>query len=81
MINKISRYYMPSLNSLLFGDDHLNHNSNSEIFLAIQKFIIDSKRLNCYTMLNHFTSDVCVDPIHFSKYLSFPQITVAKNKT
>ena len=46
MINKISRYCMPSLNSLLFGDDHLNHNchSNSEIFLAVQKFIIDSKR-------------------------------------
>ena len=43
MINKISRYCMPSLKSLLLGDDHLNHNStcNSEFFLAIQKFIID----------------------------------------
>ena len=43
MINKISRYCMPSLNtcSLLFEDDHLNHNSDSEIFLAIQKLIID----------------------------------------
>ena len=38
MINKISRYCMPSLNSLLFGDDNLNHNSNSELFLAVQKF-------------------------------------------
>ena len=44
MMNKISRYCMPSLNSLLFGGDHLNQNSNSEIFLAVQKFIIDSKR-------------------------------------
>ena len=44
MINKISRYCIPSLNSLLFGDDHMNHNSNSEIFLAVQKFGIDSKR-------------------------------------
>ena len=48
MINKISRYCMPSLNSLLFGDDHLNNNSNSEMFLAVQKFIIDSKRFQSW---------------------------------
>ena len=44
MINRISRYRMPNLNYLLFGDNHLNHNSNSDIFLAVQKFILDSKR-------------------------------------
>ena len=48
IINKISRYCMSSLNSLLFGDDHLNHNNNSEIFLAVQKFIIDSKRFQSW---------------------------------
>ena len=37
MINRISRYHMPNLNCLLFGDNHLNHNSNSEIFFCSAK--------------------------------------------
>ena len=33
-----------SSDCLLFGEDHLNHNCNSDIFLAVQKFIFESKR-------------------------------------
>ena len=31
-------------------DNHLNHNSNSEIFLAVQKFILDSKRFQSVSL-------------------------------
>ena len=37
MINAISRYCTPSLNCLLFGDVHLNFNTNSVIFIAVKK--------------------------------------------
>ena len=44
MINRISRFCTPSLNCILLGDTELNYNNNSYIFLAVQKFILDSKR-------------------------------------
>ena len=43
MLNEISKYCTPSLNCLLFGDDNLNHSCNSDVFLAVQKFIFESK--------------------------------------
>ena len=33
MLNEISRYCTPSLNILLFGDEHLNYNNNLAILL------------------------------------------------
>ena len=44
MLNEISKYCTPSLDCLLFGDDHLNHRCNSDVFMAVQKFIFESKR-------------------------------------
>ena len=44
MLNEISRYCTPSLNVLLFGDEHLNYNNNLAIFIAVQKYIFESKR-------------------------------------
>ena len=44
MLNEISKYCTPSLDCLLFGDDHLNHSCNSDVFMAVQKFIFESKR-------------------------------------
>ena len=45
MLNEISKYCTPSLDCLLFGDDHLNHRScKSDVFMAVQKFIFESKR-------------------------------------
>ena len=42
MLNEISRYCTPSLNILLFGDEHLNYNNNLAIFIAVQKYIFES---------------------------------------
>ena len=39
MLNEISKYCTPSSDCLQFGDDHLNHSCNSDVFLAVQKFI------------------------------------------
>ena len=44
MLNEISKYCTPSLDCLLFGDGHLNHSCNSDVFMAVQKFIFESKR-------------------------------------
>ena len=44
MINKISRFCTPNLNCILLGDTELSYNNNLDIFLAVQKFILDSKR-------------------------------------
>ena len=45
MLNEISRYCTPSLNILLFGDEHLNHNNNFiAIFIAVQKYLFEGKR-------------------------------------
>ena len=44
MLNEISKYCTPSLDCLLFGDDHLNYGCNSDVFMAVQKFIFESKR-------------------------------------
>ena len=35
MLNEISRYCTASLNRLLFGDKHMNHNNNLAIFIAV----------------------------------------------
>ena len=32
MLNEISKYFTSSLDCLLFGDDHLNYNCNSDVF-------------------------------------------------
>ena len=42
----ISRYIVPTLDILLFGETTLNDRSNSEIFDAVQKFIIHTKRFD-----------------------------------
>ena len=34
----------PTSNILLYGSDHLTHNENQQIFLAVQDFLIKSKR-------------------------------------
>ena len=44
MLNEISKYCTPSLDCVLFGDDHLNHSCNSDVFMVVQKFIFESKR-------------------------------------
>ena len=44
MLNEISRYCTPSLNILLFGDEYFNHNNNFFYFIAVQKYIFESKR-------------------------------------
>ena len=44
MLNEISKYCTPSLECLLFGDDHLNHSCNCDVSLAVQKFIFESER-------------------------------------
>ncbi|MCG7877682.1 MAG: reverse transcriptase domain-containing protein [Candidatus Thiodiazotropha endolucinida] len=44
MMTKVTVYCQPTTNTLLFGDTELSYNQNCEIFLAVQKFITDSKR-------------------------------------
>ena len=44
MLDMISRYIVPTLDVLLFGETTINDRSNSEIFDAVQKFIIHTKR-------------------------------------
>ena len=46
MLDMISRYIVPTLDILLFGETTLNDRSNSEIFDAVQKFIIHTKRFD-----------------------------------
>ena len=59
-INKISRYCTPSLNILLFGDEHLNHNNNLAIFIDIQKYIFESKRFKSLESLS-LSLSCCLD--------------------
>ena len=44
MLDTISRICTPNLNCLLVGNNQLNLNSNTDIFLAVQKYIVASKR-------------------------------------
>ena len=44
MLDTISRICTPNLNCLLVGNNQLNINSNTDIFLAVQKYIVASKR-------------------------------------
>ncbi|MEW8548517.1 MAG: reverse transcriptase family protein [Candidatus Thiodiazotropha sp.] len=46
MINVVSVYCTPSLNVLLSGDSHLDNHTNERIFLAVQRFIDDSRRFH-----------------------------------
>ena len=46
MINIASIYCTPSLNVLLSGDSHLDNYANERIFLAVQRFIDDSRRFH-----------------------------------
>ena len=56
MRNVIVRYCTPSLNCLLFGDEHLNFNTNSVIIIAVQKYIADSKWFNSLENLSRSLS-------------------------
>ena len=44
MLNSISQLCHVSVDVLLFGDCSLSYDTNSKIFLSVQKFIKDSKR-------------------------------------
>ncbi|MCG8033229.1 MAG: hypothetical protein JAZ03_13755 [Candidatus Thiodiazotropha taylori] len=44
MMAKATEHCQPTTNTLLFGHTELTYNQNCEIFLAVQKFITDSKR-------------------------------------
>ena len=44
MLAKVSVHCQPTTNTLLFGNTDLDYNQNCEVFLAVQKCIIDSKR-------------------------------------
>ena len=46
MLDMTSRYIVPTLDVLLFGETTLNDRSNGEIFDAVQKFIIHTKRFD-----------------------------------
>ena len=59
MINRISRFCTPNLNCILLGDTELNYNNNSDIKLALQKFIFDSK---CYKSWGLSLSPFCLSP-------------------
>ena len=48
MINIVSVYCTPSLNVLLSGDSHLDNYANERIFLAVQRFIDDSRRFHTW---------------------------------
>ena len=57
MLNEISKYCTPSLDCLLFGDDHLIHSCNSDVFLAVQKLylkvnILSLEKLSLYLSLS-----------------------------
>ena len=40
----VSPVCQPTSNVLLYGSEHLTHNENKQIFLAVQDFLIKSKR-------------------------------------
>ena len=44
MLGKVSVHCQPTTNTLLFGNTELDYDQNSDIFLAVQKFIIENKR-------------------------------------
>ena len=58
-LNEISKYCTPSLDCLLFGDDHLNHSCNSDVFLAVQ-FIFESKRFKSRETLSFSLSSLYI---------------------
>ena len=49
---RISRYFTPCFSCLLFGDEYLNHNYNLAIFIAVQKYIFESKRFKSWGSLS-----------------------------
>ena len=44
MLRSINHLCQPSLNILLYGDPNLNDNDNKQIFLSVQKYILNTKR-------------------------------------
>ena len=51
MLVKVSVHCQPSTNTLLFGNTVLDYNQNCDIFfLAVQKFIIESKRFKLWKL-------------------------------
>lgn len=44
MHRSIMQFCQPSLNTLLYGDHNLSYNVNKQIFTAVQKFILKTKR-------------------------------------
>lgn len=46
MINNVSTICIPSLSSLLFGDETLDDIANQNIFIAVQRYISETKRFD-----------------------------------
>ena len=44
LFNTVSMICQPTLNVLLFGNDELSMQQNSNIFLAVQNFVLKTKR-------------------------------------
>ena len=61
MVNIVSVYCTSSLNALLSGDSHLDNYANERIFLAVQRFIDDSRRFHTggAFLLSFFSTYFC----------------------
>ena len=44
LLNKISTFCQPTLDVILYGSSHIPVEENTHIFLAVQDFIINTKR-------------------------------------
>lgn len=44
LLNRLSSFCTPNLKFILFGDKKLDNQTNTQIFLAVHKYILDSKR-------------------------------------
>ena len=44
MLNELTNYCQPDLNTVLFGIPESDFNTNYSIIVTVQKYILDSKR-------------------------------------
>ena len=44
MLNELAKYYVPDLNTVLFGIPTSDFHTNCRIIITVQKHILDSKR-------------------------------------
>ena len=44
MLNELTNYCQPDLNTVLFGIPESDFHTNYSIFVTVQKYILDSKR-------------------------------------